>query len=80
MQVVLKAPQVIGNRPYKAGAQSLPDHLMGNAKFRALVKAGQIVIAPKDANGVAAQASKDAQNAKKAELARQLSKKMQAKA
>ncbi len=76
MQVTFKAPQKLGNKPYKVGLQIIPDHLAGNQKFKALVKAGIVVVHPRDANAQKVQASKDAENVKKADIARRLSAKL----
>lgn len=70
MNVTFKAAQTLGNRPFKAGTQIVPDHLAGNQKFKQLVKSGHVVIHPRDAAGIAMQASKDSMNAKRAEAHR----------
>lgn len=80
MQVTFKSPQKLGNKPYKAGTQVVADHLACNTKFKAMVKAGLIVVHAKDANAQAVQASKDAQNVAKAEKARVLTAKMKMEA
>jgi hypothetical protein len=48
---------------------------MGNAKFKLLVKAGQIVVGPRADDAIELQAMRDEQNARKAQIARELSKK-----
>lgn len=76
MHVTFKIPQKLGNKPFKAGAQMVPDHLARNIRFKELVKSGHIVIHPKDSGAQEVQASKDAQNANKSEVARRLTKKL----
>lgn len=74
MKVTFSSPQILGNKPYKAGTQEVAGHLVGNQKFKQLVKAGVIKIHAKDASAQAQQAQKDAQNKSKAEKARKLTK------
>jgi hypothetical protein len=78
MNVNFKSAQTLGNRPFKAGVQVIPDHLHGNQKFKQLVKEGKVIILPRDENEQRTQASKDALNARKAEVQRQLSKQLDA--
>ena len=75
MQVLFKAPQKLGNKTFKAGAQVVSDHLAYNVKFKQLVKAGHVVIIARNENEVSVQAMKDAKNAASAEKARELTKK-----
>jgi hypothetical protein len=78
MQVLFKALQKLGNKSYKVGAQVVADNLAYNAKFKQLVKSGQVVILARNANEVSVQAMKDAKNAASAQKARELTKKFQA--
>jgi hypothetical protein len=75
MQVLFKAPQKLGNKMFKAGAQVVSDNLAYNVKFKQLVKAGQAVIIARSDNEVSVQAMKDAKNAASAQKARELTKK-----
>ena len=74
MNVTFSSDTTLGNKKYKAGIQMIADHLARNQQFKRLVQSGSIVIHPKDANAQKTQASKDAQNAAKAQAARQLTK------
>lgn len=78
MQITFKSQQKLGNKVYKAGQQVIPDYLAGNKAFQALVKQGIVIIHAKDASQQAVQASKDAHNSRKAEIARKLTAKMAA--
>jgi ArsR family metal-binding transcriptional regulator len=78
MHVTVKNPQKIGNKNYKAGPQSVPDSLYGNQKFKKLVKSGHIIVHPRSTGDIAIQAQKDAQNQKKAKIAKDLTAKIEA--
>lgn len=76
MEVTLKHPVKLGNKDYKAGKQSMPDHLSANLKFKSLVKSGDIQVHQRLKNQIEVQAMKDQANAKKAQAARLLTKKL----
>jgi hypothetical protein len=78
MNVTFKTAQVLGNRPFKAGTQALPDHLAGNQKFKQLVRDGAITVHARTAGEMEMQAAKDSMSARKADAARKQSAALQA--
>jgi hypothetical protein len=79
MQVTFKSTQIVGNKKYKAGAQTVSDNLAANRAFKNLVKSGIVIVHAKDANAQQVQAQKDEMNRKKSEIARKMTLAMKAK-
>lgn len=65
MKVTFKNPQVLGNKAYPAGTQEIPDGMVFNMAFKALVKTGGVYVHPLDAASQAVRKQKDALNARK---------------
>lgn len=78
MNVTFNKAETLGNRPFKAGVQVIPDHLAGNQKFKQLVKSGAIIVHSRDEAAQKMQVTRDASNRAKAELHRQAGKALDA--
>lgn len=72
MEVILKAPQKIGNRSYVKGKHVVPDNLAHNLSFKALVKSGAIQMLPRDSAAQKIQMSRDVKAQQKSKHARKL--------
>jgi hypothetical protein len=77
MKVTFLSPQTLGNKRYPNGTQEVPNHVSCNVAFKALVKAGIAIIHGAAPSAVRTQELIELEHARKSQLAKELTEKME---